>query len=426
MNILWLIIKREYLTKIRNKSFIIMTFVSPLVVIAFAALIVYLTNLNNQTQRTVTVLDTSGKFAHLFKNEEHTHYEYFTQAHLDSLKAQSLAQSHYGLLYINEPAGEYVFFSQESPSLSFVKKISSELENAVFYQNLEKENIPAQQINKARTRVDIQLENFSGERTSKQANALKLIFGGAAGYLLMMFIVIYGNMIMRSVIEEKTNRIIEIIISSVKPMKLMLGKIIGTSLVGLTQFLAWLVIGGALMAVLSSTFGVSPSDASATVNTSSETARMVSEILLEIFKFPLMKLVFCFFLYFVGGYLLYSSLYVAIGAAVDNETDTQQFLFPILAPLTLAMYIGIFTVVEDPHGSVSTLFSYIPLTSPIVMLMRIPFGVSWWEILLSLALLYATFFAILWFAAKIYRVGILMYGKRPSYKDIYKWIKIKD
>ena len=230
-------------------------------------------------------------------------------------------------------------------------------------------------------------------------------------------------MIMRSVIEEKTNRIIEIIISSVKPLRLMLGKIFGTTLVGITQVLMWLIIGGIMMTILTSIFGVSPSASVQMPNLETETTRMVSEILLEFFKFPIMKLVATFFLYFIGGFLLYSSLYAAIGAAVDNETDTQQFIFPVLMPLMLAIYVGFFTSMEDPHGAVSVIFSYIPFTSPITMPMRVPYGVSWGEIFISVAILYGTFFLTIWFASKIYRIGILMYGKKASYKDLYKWLK---
>ena len=235
---------------------------------------------------------------------------------------------------------------------------------------------------------------------------------------------------MRSVIEEKTSRIIEIIISSVKPVQLMLGKIIGTSLAGITQFVIWLILGGVLMTVVSVILGIDLSQASTPqqelVNQAieAEGAQMMAEnIFLAIGNLPILNLAFAFILFFVGGYLLYSSLYAAIGAAVDNETDTQQFMLPILMPLILAVYVGVFTVIEDPHGTVSTIFSFIPLTSPVVMLMRIPFGVPLLQQGLSLLMLIGTFMFTVWFAAKIYRVGILMYGKKPSYKELYKWIK---
>ena len=245
-----------------------------------------------------------------------------------------------------------------------------------------------------------------------------------------MFIIIYGNMIMRSVIEEKTSRIIEVIISSVKPIQLMLGKIIGTSLAGITQFVIWLILGGVLMVVVTAIFGIDMTQIQSPQQqmmqqamTDPDAAEKAQIIFSAFFNLPLANLIIAFLLFFISGYLLYSSLYAAIGAAVDNETDTQQFMLPILMPLILAVYVGMFTVIEDPHGTVSTVFSFIPFTSPVVMLMRIPFGVPLWQQIVSLLLLVGTFLFTVWFAAKIYRVGILMYGKKPSYKELIKWIK---
>mgnify|MGYP001680492748 FL=1 len=223
-------------------------------------------------------------------------------------------------------------------------------------------------------------------------------------------------MVMRSVIEEKVNRIMEVIVSSVRPSILLLGKIIGTSLVGLTQFVIWVVIAGFLFSFLSSPM--------ATEVAPTSDPHFLTNIISEINSLPLAKLLISFFLFFIGGYLTYSAFFATIGAAVDSETDTQQFLFPVLLPLILAIYIGFFTVIEDPHGVVSVLFSYIPLTSSVVMLMRIPFGVSWGEIILSLALLYGFFFLAIWVSARIYRIGILSYGKKPSYKELIKWLRM--
>lgn len=424
MKQLWLIIKREYITKIRNKSFIIMTFISPLIILILGILIGYLTDINNNSQKNIIVFDESFVFFKTFKNTKNINYQYTNQGNIEDIKNQAFQKHIYGVLYIPKNIQEIQFFSDETPSINFVENLTNQLENAIFYQNLQNQNISLESITSAKEKINIDLQNFSGEKSSKLANWLKLIFGGASGYLLMMFIVVYGNMIMRSVIEEKMSRIIEIIVSSVKPIQLMLGKIIGTSLVGITQFILWLVIGGCLMVFLTNVFGVTPSNTISPAEIQ-QNGQIMQEILLEFFKFPIMKLVGCFFIYFIGGYLLYSSMYATIGSAVDNETDTQQFIFPVLMPLMLAIYVGFFTVIEDPHGSISVLFSYIPLTSPVVMLMRIPFGVSWWEILISVTLLYLTFFIILWFAAKIYRVGILMYGKKASYKELIKWLKMK-
>lgn len=203
----------------------------------------------------------------------------------------------------------------------------------------------------------------------------------------------------------------------------MMGKILGTSLAGVTQFLIWMIFGGLLMTILTSFLGVSPSSSNEILMAKTGMDRYISEVLIEFFNFPFMTMFTAFLIFFTGGYFLYSSLYAAIGAAVDNETDTQQFMFPVLMPLMLAVYIGFFTVIEEPHGTISVIFSYIPFTSPVVMLMRIPFGVAWWEILISATILYLTFFLVISIAAKIYRIGILMYGKKPSYKELLKWLR---
>jgi ABC-2 type transport system permease protein len=235
---------------------------------------------------------------------------------------------------------------------------------------------------------------------------------------------------MRSVIEEKTSRIIEVIISSVKPIQLMLGKIIGTSLAGVTQFTIWSILLSVLLFIVPFIFGLDMSQMETPQQqllqqslANSKGNFEIQNIIWAIKSLPLINLIFAFLLFFIAGYLLYSSVYAAIGAAVDNETDTQQFMPVVILPLMLAFYVGAFTVVEDPHGTVPTVFSFIPFTSPIVMLMRIPFGVPLWQQLVSLLILIGTFMGTVWFAAKIYRVGILMYGKKPSYKELIKWIK---
>ena len=233
---------------------------------------------------------------------------------------------------------------------------------------------------------------------------------------------------MRSVIEEKTNRIIEIIISSVKPFQLMMGKIIGTSLAGILQFIIWAVLGFTLMFVASTFFGINASPTAKIPpelmqSAQTEMASSIQMYIKEIWNLPIISILICFIIYFIGGYFLYSSFYAAIGAAVDNETDSQQFLLPIITPLILAVYIGFFTVMNDPNGTIAIVFSMIPLTSPIVMLMRIPFGVPWWQIVISVLILFSTFLFVVWFASKIYRVGILMYGKKPTWKELYKWLK---
>ena len=425
MKHLRIIIEREYLNKIRNKSFIIMTFVSPLIVVAFALIIGFLTDVNSKSNaKDILILDESGLFGTTFTDTETIHYEYLKDKTLQEARAEVLETSKYGLLYIpKEETAQKAFYSEESPSLSLVNELTGALEKTLFQYNLTQKGIDKAEIDSARTKITLQMENFTGEKTSEFDNVMKIAIGGVAGYLIFMFIIIYGNMIMRSVIEEKTNRIVEIIISSVKPFQLMLGKIIGTSLAGLTQFAIWLVIGGVLFALAPSLFQVDTPTATQAM-AATESHSEISNIIAALYHFPFLETSGVFLLFFVGGYLLYSSLYAMVGAMVDNETDTQQFMMPILIPLMLAFYVGMFSVIEEPHGTISVVFSYIPLTSPVVMLMRIPFGVAWWEVLISLLLLYITFFLVIKIASKIYRIGILMYGKKPTYKEVWKWLKM--
>lgn len=436
MNHLPLIIKREYLNKVKNKSFLIMTILSPVIMVVLIALVAYLSQLNNNTERTISILDQTGELASVFENTETLTYNLLDGLTLEQAKGKVKENEEYGLLYISEMdlanniPNEIKFFSEDSPSLSLMSSIEGKLEKKLSDIKLMNDGVDLEKINSSRVGIDINQESFQGEKTSKIDSVLKLAFGGLAGYLLFMFIIIYGNMIMRSVIEEKTSRIIEIIISSVKPIQLMLGKIIGTSLAGITQFAIWVILGGLLFIIVPPILGI---DLSSVQTPQQELVQQamespdvngkIQEVYTAFSNLPILNLIVAFVFFFIGGYLLYSSFYAAIGAAVDSETDTQQFLLPILMPLIIAVYVGIFTVIEDPNGTVSTVFSLIPLTSPVVMLMRIPFGVPWWQQLLSLGLLFGTFILTVWFAAKIYRVGILMYGKKPSYKELIKWIK---
>jgi len=238
-----------------------------------------------------------------------------------------------------------------------------------------------------------------------------------------MFVFIYGSMILRSVLEEKTSRIVEIIISSVKPTQLMMGKIIGTSLVAFTQIFIWITLTLVISTLISSIFGVSTSEFNSLDVSDAQVNSGIQTFFSALFNLPLLNILIAFVFFFISGLFLYGSLFAAVGAAVDSETDANQFMLPLSMPLIIGLYVGILTVSEDPSGTIPTIFSYIPFTSPIVMMMRIPYGVPIYEQLISLSILVATFFAMVWFAAKIYRVGILMYGQKPSYKDLYKWLK---
>jgi ABC-2 type transport system permease protein len=399
------------------------------------SLVAYLSQLNNDGIRIISVLDESDLFVDEFRNTEGLRFNILSGIRLPEAKKLSELSEDYGLLFIPKIDSigaltkSVTFYSEDSPSLQQINDIEDAISEKANALRLEEAGIDAERIKRLRIRVSAKQETYKGEETSKLGSILKLAFGGAAGYLLFMFIIIYGNMIMRSVIEEKTSRIIEIIISSVKPIQLLLGKILGTSLAGITQFLAWVLLVGVFSIFITAIFGVDPASAQSpqqeliNQNIDGGGQQIVHDLILEIGNLPIANLVIMFLFFFIGGYLLYASLYAAIGAAVDSETDTQQFMLPILMPLILAIYVGFFTVIENPHGTVSQVFSYIPFTSPVVMLMRIPFGVPIWQQLLSLVILFTTFFGTVWFAAKIYKVGILMYGKKASYTEILKWLK---
>ncbi|HKX87515.1 MAG TPA: ABC transporter permease [Flavobacterium sp.] len=432
MGVLSLIIKREFVAKVRNKSFIVMTFLSPLLMAALSFFIAYLANMNKDEVTKVAIHDETGILKNEFKNDKETQYVDLSGMPI-KLAKDTASKNYEGLIYVpkvvnsKDLANKVEYISDDTPSMETIMRMEKVIDNRLTHYNLKELGFDSIKIDSAKVDSNIHLTKFSGEDSIKGLNEIKVGIGGAFGYLIMMFIIIYGNMVMRSVIEEKTNRIIEIIVSSVKPFKLMLGKIIGTSLAGILQFVIWAILGGALLFGISTMFGVQPGAASAVSPEMMDAAQKemgsIQMYFHEIWNLPIGTLIICFIIYFIGGYFLYSSLYAAIGAAVDSETDSQQFLLPIIMPLMLGVYVGFFTVINDPHGTVATVFSMIPLTSPIVMLMRIPFGVPLWQLILSITLLFGTFLAVVWFASKIYRVGILMYGKKPTWKELYKWLK---
>ena len=406
-----------------------MTFLSPLILVGMIVLIAYLVNLNADEQRVVAINDESGEFVGNFNNSDDVEFIDLSGVDLEIAKTIVREKEYYGLLHIpklqENTIPEIEFFAKEAPAFGFLTQVEKTISDKLTNEQLLSRGIDVDLIEASQAKVEIGIQNFSGEKTSKMSTYVKMFFGGAAGYLLMMFIIIYGNMVMRSVIEEKTNRIIEIIISSVKPIHLMLGKILGTSLAGITQFLIWVILGGVMLTVVTAISGMSMAELHGPQQQAMEqiSDNELQQLVIDIAKLPMLLLLGSFLVYFIGGYFLYSAIYAAIGAAVDNETDTQQFMLPVILPLMLGIYVGFFAVIENPHGVVSTVFSMVPLTSPIVMLMRIPFGVAWWGLAISVAILILTIAGVVWIAAKIYRVGILMYGKKPGYKDLYKWLK---
>ncbi|WP_435314149.1 ABC transporter permease [Cellulophaga fucicola] len=444
MGKLSLIIKREYLAKVKNKSFIIMTFLSPVLMVGMVALVLYLAMLNGSDKRVITVLNESSFYTDDFGKMEDVSVVKLKNLTLEQAKDSTEQLGYYGLVHVpnastlEEATKESYFYSKESPTDGFLKELEDVFQYRLKQKRLESLGVSEDQYAAISKNFSIHTATFQGKENLKGLNELNAIIGGGFGYLIMMFIIIYGSFVMRSVIEEKTSRVIEVIISSVKPFQLMMGKIIGTSLAGVTQFVIWVVSGSILFLVVFLIFDL---DMEALENAGSglpqakamnvassgmeENIQQYAEMFLQI---PWVSLFSFFLVYFILGYLIYSSIYAAIGAAVDNETDTQQFMLPVISPLMLAIYVGFISVFSNPHGPVAVGFSLFPLTSPIVMLMRLSSGVGEggvpvWQLVVSIALLIVTFLSIVWLAAKIYRIGILMYGKKPSYKDLYKWLK---
>lgn len=409
-----------------------MTFLSPLLFVGIGVFVGYLSTMKADL-KTIAIHDETGRFVNEFKTDEEYRYVDLSNVDLKTLKDSIVSESYEGLLIIPKAEDNaqlqkgIQYISNDSPSVSFTEDIEDVIAKKITAENFQKAGLDTLAIKNAKANVEINLEKASGEEALKGLNEIKIIIGGAFGYLIMMFIILYGNMVMRSVIEEKTSRIIEVIISSVKPFQLMMGKIIGTSLAGILQFLIWAILGLSAMFILSNMLGVhmgaSGVAGAQAVESAQHSGSDIQMYVKELWNLPIATILISFIIYFIGGYFLYSSFYASIGAAVDNETDSQQFLLPIIMPLILGVYIGFFTVMNDPHGTVATVFSMIPLTSPIVMMMRIPFGVPMWQIIVSMLILFGTFLGVVWFAAKIYRVGILMYGKKPTWRELIKWLK---
>ena len=324
-----------------------------------------------------------------------------------------------------EIAETITFYSEDAPSLTVISNIENQLENILTNKNYKINDIDINKINNNKVYVSLFQETFEGKKTTKVDSAAGYLLGMFLAFLLYFLIFAYGGMIMASVIEEKSSRIIEVIVSSVKPFYLISGKIIGTSLASITQFIVWGILFYGFSFFISTTFGITSTYENNEFMLAAESSAVPEaalKIISSLFNLPLLNIFIAFIFYFIGGYLLFSSMFAAVGAAVDNQTDAQQLLLPVTFIIIIALYVGIFTA-ENPDGIVSIIFSMIPFTSPILMMMRIPSGVPIIEQIISLVILYSTVILIIWIAAKIYRIGILMYGKKPSYKELIKWLK---
>jgi len=451
MNKIALIIRREYITRVRKKSFLIMTFLTPfLFALIFIIPALVMSNEDKDFKKIAVIEDGSDLFTNVIPDTKDTDFEYLEGVKLNDIKNNFTEMGYYGVLYIspdivaNPDAIQLI--SRKQPPIGLLDHISGSLEKEIERQKLLAYNIEnldeiLSTINTSVRIQTIKMDETGSARETSTGIAMALAYIG--GFLMYMLVFMFGSMVMRGVIEEKTNRIVEVIVSSVKPVQLMLGKIIGVALVGLTQFALWIVLTLALVMVvktnllpegtmeqlqqLPQSFAEADQATAAGTTSTTMTADQLTEfqqIFAGALSMPWGLIIFSFVFYFLTGYLLYASLFAAIGSAVDNETETQQFMMPVTIPIILGLVVAMGTM-QNPESSLSFWFSIIPLTSPIVMMARIPFDVPAWEIALSMGLMLLTIIGAVWMAAKIYRTGILMYGKKTSYKEIWKWLTYK-
>ena len=437
-----LIIAREYLSRVKKKSFIVMTFLGPILIGLMYGVAIWLAvNADEMnSKKTVKVIDESKLFEGNIRNSNSLEFE-FVNDDIESLKMDVLKSEDNYLLVIpnnitKNKLDDVQLYSKKQASISVVSYIEKELESKLKDNKLIENGISSDVLKSLNMEVSISTLRLTDEGEESGSAGASYGIGMFASILIYLFIFLYGVQVMRGVIEEKNNRIVEVIISSVRPFQLMMGKIVGIALVGLTQFILWVVLTSAISGLISQelvsevknldTTEISTS-APATVPTAPANANVDNEAMAEIanaintINFPL--LIGTFLFYFLAGYLLYSALFAAIGSAVDSEAETQQFMFPVTIPLIFSFVLSSSAVVNNPDGPIAFWLSMIPLTSPIVMMVRIPFGVPTWQLVTSMILLILGFIATVWLAAKIYRTGILMYGKKVTFKEMLKWLK---
>lgn len=434
MRALKLIIQREYTSRVKTKAFILTTILTPLLFLAVTCLPTLLMSINSSDIKTVYILDNTGLYQGLFNEHDGVKFTYVTDKNYDKNNA-------HGLLQIGSDLSVYpkavTFYSEkQKPPQELLNYINDVLTDAVQSKKINdftvRSNIQQTTIDEIQTilneKKQIQVSTVRlGEdgSTSDTLGEAAMLVGMAATFAMFFFIMMYGAMVMQSVVEEKSNRIVEVIISSVKPFDLMMGKIIGVGLTGLTQLLAWAGIGvvGIIVFSLSGiSMGANPAGSQQAMEMMSNSE--INEIIKTLMAINWMQVIICFILYFIGGYLLFGSLYAMFGSAANDAQEAQQFAVPTMVVLMVAFYAG-FAAANNPEGSVALWCSIIPFTSPIVMMVRTPFDVPLWEIALSLILLYTTAIIMVKLAGRIYRTGILMTGKKASFKELIKWLSYK-
>jgi ABC-2 type transport system permease protein len=440
-----LIIGREYLTRVKKKTFIIMTILGPILMAAAIIIPSYIAIKSSEKEpaTSVGIVDESGFYDDVFVSTDRIEFKYLDSG-LAKAKAQAISGEMPYVLYIPEAdSGEFpskaVFYGQENVGEKLKTVVTNIMSNKVKDTKLQQAGIDSELLKSIKTNIDVKSYKIDETGNEKRSyNEISQIIGYFAGLLIYMFIIMFSSQVMRGVMEEKSSRIVEVIVSSVKPFQLMMGKIIGIGLVGLTQFLLWIILTLVLVGAFGSSIIPKETNPIEVVNSvapagneqvtditqSIASSGVASDILNAVSSVHIGQILLLFLLYFVGGYLLYASIYAAIGGAVDSEDDTQQFMWPVTI-IVLIPVVLIANIVNEPSGPIAFWLSIIPFTSPVTMMIRLPFGVPTWQLILSLLLLFGGFVVMTWLSGKIYRTGILMYGKRVTWKEIIKWIKTK-
>ena len=442
-----IIIRREYLNKVKKKSFLIITFISPLLFAALCLLPSLIMLGTKEESKKIAVVDRSGIVMSMLQDSETVTYVDMTAAdQSDSLRRRLGALGLDAVLYISEldtlnRTVSSDVYSEKPLGVDMTESINRRINDAVEAYRVNSYDIEDLEDILASVKSDVRMKSYTMDQSGKETiseSGVFMIVSMVLGMIIYMFIVLFGGMVMSSVIEEKSSRVVEVLISSVKSTELMFGKIIGIALVALTQFLLWVVLtvaivgvvgaiagpgllGGADSAQVAELAGISADQAAELTAAASDPGQM-EVIMSSLRSMPIGQILICFVVFFIFGYMLYASLFAAIGSAVENEGDSQQLQLPVTIPLLLAFFIAIYAF-KAPDSALVFWGSIIPFTSPIVMLARLPFGVPAWEIVLSVALLIGTFALCAWASAKVYKVGILMFGKKSTWKDLWKWLK---
>jgi ABC-2 type transport system permease protein len=433
MKNIWVILKREYTVRVKNKTFVIMTFLAPILVGLFYGGSIYFATKGAEDNTLKKIYIEGNQALCKSMDKSFDHFSFTIPQKNANIEKELTDEKVDGWLIINDVDLKNIDSTQLIVKNSFSLTTKSELNTFIKGQAtkliLQSKGITQATIDSSEATGNISMveENELGEK-QQSSTEVKSAIGLVMSFVIYIFIFIYGSMVMRSAMEEKTNRIVEVIVSSVKPFELMLGKILGVALVGLTQFMAWILLSFTLILGIGKYFNIALENSKNLPNTTGkqemiQSAMDQSNIIESLGQLPYAQIITVFFLFFLGGYLLYSSVFAAIGSAVNQETDVQQFMFPVSMPLVFGIIIAQSVVFQSPNGELAKIFSMIPFTSPILMCVRAPFGVSWTEIFTSALILYTTFFLMVWLSAKIYRIGILMYGKKPTWKDFAKWIR---